>query len=455
MAIKVSLEEALKDINEEIPKILSKDFREVLDKRITILDLSYKALKVNVYRNTAQHIKAFNYAYGILVDILNKKATRQYKSLEDLPSGYFDKPNAPFVYINGGDSNRFLVASSFGAIRTFVTKQISEDPNLKKTSFGQSILYKEKVNNKGQKTGDYSKSTRSRIDIGHIASEDSENLVSPLELKISEVLQLGTRLANPIIIKEAELALKTLYAIQADASYTFKNTTPEAIALAQNKLGNMYVVVTLHREKLNRAFSKKELGIFNRLKANIALKISKFDITSVAGSNTILEDLEEHLINTIKGNNRRLKTHKSHTVKKPKVISTGKLSSTSNVVLIKKPKEIRSLDSNTISLLQLQNLLNRYLFDAMAANMGDGDSRNVLNYRTGRLAASAKVERLTSSREGLITAFYSYQKNPYATFSAGGRQQYPKTRDPKLLISKSIRDIAAEYVTNQLRSVNI
>lgn len=108
-----------------------------------------------------------------------------------------------------------------------------------------------------------------------------------------------------------------------------------------------------------------------------------------------------------------------------------------------------------LSLINLQNLLNSHLQDVISANMGDGDSRNVLNYRTGRLAASAKVERLTSSREGLITAFYSYQKNPYATFSEGGRQQYPKTRDPKLLISKSIREIAAEYVSNQLRSVNI
>jgi hypothetical protein len=91
----------------------------------------------------------------------------------------------------------------------------------------------------------------------------------------------------------------------------------------------------------------------------------------------------------------------------------------------------------------------------ISANMGNGDARNILNYRTGRLAASAKVERLTSSREGLITAFYTYQKNPYATFSEGGKQEYPRTRDPKLLISKSIRDIAKEYVTNRLRSVNI
>ena len=85
--------------------------------------------------------------------------------------------------------------------------------------------------------------------------------------------------------------------------------------------------------------------------------------------------------------------------------------------------------------------------------MGGGSSRNLLNNRTGRLAESAQVERMSESRAGMITAFYSYMKNPYATFSAGGRQQDPKSRDPKLLIAKSIREIAAQQVGNRLRSV--
>jgi hypothetical protein len=107
------------------------------------------------------------------------------------------------------------------------------------------------------------------------------------------------------------------------------------------------------------------------------------------------------------------------------------------------------------SLTSLLSLINNQLQDVISANMGDGDSRRVLNYRTGRLAASAKVEKLSESRTGLITAFYSYMKNPYATFSDGGRQQNPKSRDPKLLISKSIREIAATQVGNRLRAVNV
>jgi hypothetical protein len=113
------------------------------------------------------------------------------------------------------------------------------------------------------------------------------------------------------------------------------------------------------------------------------------------------------------------------------------------------------LTSEHVSLTGLQTLINRHLQDVISANMGNGDSKSILNYRTGRLAASAKVEKLSKSREGMITAFYSYMKNPYATFSEGGRQSVPRTRDPKLLISKSIREIAAEKVASRLRAVSV
>jgi len=108
-----------------------------------------------------------------------------------------------------------------------------------------------------------------------------------------------------------------------------------------------------------------------------------------------------------------------------------------------------------LDLFSLQNLINQQLQDVISANMGDGNRRDVLNYRTGRLAASAKVETMAESRAGMVTAFYSYMKNPYATFSQGGQQQNPRSRDPKLLIAKSIREIAAQQVGNRLRAVNI
>jgi hypothetical protein len=101
----------------------------------------------------------------------------------------------------------------------------------------------------------------------------------------------------------------------------------------------------------------------------------------------------------------------------------------------------------------LEAILRARINQQVAKNMGSGDRKDILNYRTGRLADSVTIDRLTESRAGMISVFYSYMKNPYATFSEGGLRQYPKSRDPKLLISKSIREIAAENAVTKLRPV--
>lgn len=85
--------------------------------------------------------------------------------------------------------------------------------------------------------------------------------------------------------------------------------------------------------------------------------------------------------------------------------------------------------------------------------MGTGDKSDILNYRTGRFAQSVQVNNVTQGREGMITAYYTYMKYPYATFSQGGRQEFPRSRDPKLLISKSIREILQEQMITRMRAV--
>ena len=121
--------------------------------------------------------------------------------------------------------------------------------------------------------------------------------------------------------------------------------------------------------------------------------------------------------------------------------------------LSKKPAQLRTTTGQFYGLVPLQRLLDASLIQRVKDNMGTGSRRDILNLRTGRFAESVKVERLSQSREGMITAFYSYMKNPYATFSQGGRQEFPASRDPKLLIAKSIREIGATMVGNRMRAV--
>jgi hypothetical protein len=106
-----------------------------------------------------------------------------------------------------------------------------------------------------------------------------------------------------------------------------------------------------------------------------------------------------------------------------------------------------------IAITNLETLLRTRLAKQIQSNMGTGNAKNVLNYRTGRFAESATIERTTTSRAGMVSVFYNYMRNPYGTFSEGGKQQYPKTRDPKLLISKSIREIGAQLVGNRMRAI--
>ncbi len=134
--------------------------------------------------------------------------------------------------------------------------------------------------------------------------------------------------------------------------------------------------------------------------------------------------------------------------------SRGKVKPAPLKPTVKKPDRAAKPAAET-NLLSLQSILDQLLVTKVKENMGTGGRADILNLRSGRFAESVKVERLSKSREGMITAFYSYMKNPYATFSTGGRQELPRSRDPKLLISKSIREILQARVKDRLRAVSL
>jgi len=181
------------------------------------------------------------------------------------------------------------------------------------------------------------------------------------------------------------------------------------------------------------------------------------------GSDSVLTAIARTIANTIRGTKLPTKQitnakitekiplvkKKSGSKKSPPKLKTQQPRKPSVSATVSKSKK------PGLNLTNLQNLINQSLIERVKANMGRGERRDVLNLRTGRFAESVKVERMSQSREGMITAFYSYMKNPYATFSQGGRQSSPKSRDPKLLIARSIREIATAQVANRLRSVSL
>lgn len=291
------------------------------------------------------------------------------------------------------------------------------------------------------------KSLYSVLDLGH-GQGLSQVQATPLGKKLLNVLELGISEKGKALVNSYMNELVKLHNV---VSFEFNNTS-------NNNQASGYVVISIQNYKRNNVLSVAEGAILSKLRKNIEKLLP-----NIPGSNTIIEDAiqitRNKVISTILNKpSEKIKKHKpAKGSVLPKVsskqASNSKVQAARQSITLSAKPTIRSSEQQLYSLTSLQNLINKHLQDVISANMGDGNSRNVLNYRTGLLAASAKVERMSQSREGMITAFYSYMKNPYATFSDGGQQQYPKSRDPKLLISKSIREIAAEKVGNRLRAV--
>ena len=455
-AKQVSLDDLINSLDPEIKALLEENTREVLDKRPTILDISYNSLLIN-NKDSVENFKIF---HKTLLNVIREKATRVYSSIEQIPRGYFQGSKPYMVYIDGGPSRQLLMAKSVDPIRKFITDKVSKDPRLVDSIFGLRKEETEILNQKGIPTGDVKTKFITKVDIGHAATsgELAPLATSPLAYKLYGLIEYGEISGSPVV-KYAEDALNKLYALQADIEYSFKNNAPQVIEAGEKALGDLFVVVTLHTSELNQQFSDQEKKIYVDLRRKIALMANKalrdkFLMHNIEGSNTVLQDIEQSLVSILKTGKSKLAKHSTNTGKsKKEQINSDKKANTTGKLSTKVNNTKGSSMMPPSNLLNITSLINSQLQDVISANMGDGSSKNILNYRTGRFASTVKVENMTMSREGMITAFYSYMKNPYATFSTGGRQSIPKSRDPKLLISNSIREIAQQVVANRLRAV--
>lgn len=220
-----------------------------------------------------------------------------------------------------------------------------------------------------------------------------------------------------------------------------------------------FASVAEYVQQLGKAIDTESLSESGKSKVLAILQDAKTaqEFFTTKGSDSVKDSIKNTIIATIAG--KKKPNEQVTIVKTTTKILVSKANTTKKTTTIKKPKRAPVRLPNIVQvrreddLSSLQTLLDRSLFEQIKKNMGTGDATNVLNFRTGRLAESAKVERLSKSREGMITAFYTYMKNPYATFSEGGLQSRPRSRDPKLLIAKSIRDLGATLAYNRMRAV--
>ncbi len=413
------------DIWQDIQDIVNKNtdtFRVRMDSNVHCMDVGIKALQASDPN--------IDYATKEKLHRLFRKQFFVFTSLEEAILHSKDQDNIDRTcFVEDPKFGDYIVGPSYSTLQRRVASV------LKSSTIGSAFTG----------TDDSGKTT---TNIGHLSLKASEAATTPLEAKLKQLL--SALQSTPIASSLVSSKIKQLHKYHtANTSYVFNRKSFDLKGL-QDILGSGTVLVTLQTSIKNAALAKAEAAIEREISAY--LRSDKFHrkLLKVHGSNTIPEDMVGAITSTIRGD--KVIPGSKHIPKTPNKASKSLL--TPKQATVSKLSKVKNIVTNReISLTSLQNLINRYLQDVVSANMGDGNRKDILNYRTGRLAASAKVEKVSQSREGMITAFYSYMKNPYSTFSEGGQQSSPKTRDPKLLISKSIREIAAQQVANRMRAV--
>ena len=93
--------------------------------------------------------------------------------------------------------------------------------------------------------------------------------------------------------------------------------------------------------------------------------------------------------------------------------------------------------------LQLIGLINKQLPQTVLKNMG---APSLVN-RTGTFARSAEITDIVSTPQGFPSIGYTYDRQPYGVFEdgAGAAPWANGQRDPRKIIDRSIREIAAQF----------
>lgn len=103
----------------------------------------------------------------------------------------------------------------------------------------------------------------------------------------------------------------------------------------------------------------------------------------------------------------------------------------------------------------LIDFVNSKLHDKIQQNMGKGGAKQILNYRTGRFAKSAKVQALFDVKDkNAIGARVKYMRHPYGVFEPKGRLHKPG-RDPHHIFGRSIRQLLQEAKIANYRRVKV
>lgn len=209
------------------------------------------------------------------------------------------------------------------------------------------------------------------------------------------------------------------------------------------------VTVTIRSQVLNAIAGG---GEEKKLLADLKKALQKLDVANLKGSDSIAE------ANRKKNTKKILKPFKSKKSLKVKSESLNikggksrgkktakpKVKKAPRVAFPIKKKELRAEKNNkqSQSMFSIMAMINQKLPQTLEKNM----NAPALENRSGRFLRSVRLTDVTMTRKGFASFGYTYERQPYEVFEMGrGRAPWATPeRDPRNLIDRSIREIAAQ-----------
>lgn len=213
---------------------------------------------------------------------------------------------------------------------------------------------------------------------------------------------------------------------------------------------NGKVEIFLGSQILNAVESKKEKALKVKLEKQLAKAIEKLGgVQNLSGSDSLVTGAKKNYTKAImkpfekvkgakvKTEDTRIKEGKSTSLKRE--VSVTRSKRTGKPLKKKKVVSSRAGGGSQVSNFRLLAAINANLTETIQKNMGSP----ALNYRSGRFAESVRLTDISVTQRGFPSIGYTYQKFPYQTFEVGGAQG-TQARDPRKLIDRSIREVAAQ-----------
>ena len=251
-------------------------------------------------------------------------------------------------------------------------------------------------------------------------------------------------------ISERDLRSDELQELIVDIKATVESVYSSKSKTARKTVNVEIIESTKTNAKRKSAINRQLKQI--RKKAQSLIEREFQNLASMNLSNSFEDETSDMVGKSFKG----ISTNKKERSKsKKRAVKKG--SKRDKKHALKKPNfqfQVRNKQGQFMKPEGLIPLINAVLKDRIRQNMGKGRAVQILNYRTGRFARNVKVTGITQPRRNQIQAFYTYMENPYATFEPDGAHTAMTgivSRDPRILIGKSIRLAARRFLGKALK----